>query len=272
MSIITLLTDFGLEDAYVGIMKGVILSTNPSAVVIDITHHVDPQGLTQAAYIIKSSYRYFPAGTVHIVVVDPGVGSERAIVALRMMGHTFLAPDNGVLTGLIDEGDIDEIVRVENSDYFLEPVSRTFHGRDIFAPVGTHISMGIDLNLLGTPLTVKDLKRLNIPRPHQTEGGQLVGAVVHIDRFGNCITNIDSNCLDKFYRAGPDKKIQIEVGQSNIDGLSPNYESVKPQHLLAIIGSSGHLEIAVSGGSARKYLGVAEGDGVRLTVSEQKTA
>ena len=138
MSTITLLTDFGLKDTYVGLIKGVILSVNPDAVIIDITHHVDPHDLSQAAFIIKSSYRYFPAGSVHVIVVDPGVGSRRAIVALTMMGQTFLAPDNGILTLIVDEGDIDAVVRVENSDYFLKAVSQTFHGRDIFAPVAAH--------------------------------------------------------------------------------------------------------------------------------------
>jgi len=128
MSTITLLTDFGLKDTYVGLMKGVILSVNPDAVIIDITHHVDPHDLSQAAFIIKSSYRYFPAGSVHVIVVDPGVGSRRAIVALTMMGQTFLAPDNGILTLIVDEGDIDAIVRVENSDYFLKAVSLSTAG------------------------------------------------------------------------------------------------------------------------------------------------
>lgn len=148
MSIVTLLTDFGIEDAYVGTMKGVILSVNPSTVIIDITHHIEPQNLIRAAYIISSFYKYFPQGSVHIVVVDPGVGSDRAIIAVNVMKHIFLAPNNGVLTLLLDEDEIESIVRVENTRFFLKPVSQTFQGRDIFAPVGAYISKGIDIQTL----------------------------------------------------------------------------------------------------------------------------
>jgi S-adenosylmethionine hydrolase len=267
MSTITLLTDFGLKDTYVGLMKGVILSVNPDAVIIDITHHVDPHDLIQAAFIIKSSYRYFPAGSVHVIVVDPGVGSRRAIVALTMMGQTFLAPDNGILTLIVDEGDIDAIVRVENSDYFLKAVSQTFHGRDIFAPVAAHISLGVDLERLGTPIAPKDLVLIRIPKPYVGKRDELVGTIVSIDRFGNCITNIDSDCLAAFVNVGKSKKLQVAIGQSKIKGLSLNYASASPQSPLAIIGSSGYLEIAVNCGSARRCLGAAKGDAVHLILS-----
>lgn len=266
MSIITLLTDFGLKDTYVGLMKGVILSVNPDAVITDITHHVDPHDLSQAALIIKSSYRYFPAESVHVIVVDPGVGSRRAIVALKMMGQTFLAPDNGILTLIVDQGDIDAIVRVENSDYFLKTVSQTFHGRDIFAPVAAHISLGVDLEQLGTPIAKKDLVFIKIPKPYVGKRDELVGAIVSIDRFGNCITNIDSDCLAAFVNAGKSKRLQVAIGQSKIEGLSLNYESASPRSPLAIIGSYGYLEIAVNCGSAQRYLGAAKGDAVHLTL------
>ena len=268
MSTITLITDFGLKDTYVGLMKGVILSVNPDAAIVDITHHVDPHDLSQAAFIIKSSYRYFPAGSVHVIVVDPGVGSRRAIVALTMMGQTFLAPDNGILTLIVDEGDIDAIVRVENSDYFLKAVSRTFHGRDIFAPVAAHISLGIDLNLLGAPVKQKDLVRMNIPTPFMAHKDELVGAIVFIDAFGNCITNIDLSRFESFYKGGGDKRLQIIIGQKKIYGLGSNYQSVSPQSPLAIIGSFGCLEIAVNCGSARRYFGVQKGDPVRVILSD----
>ena len=212
MSIITLLTDFGIEDGYVGTIKGVILSVNPSAMIVDITHQIDPQDLIEAAYVIKSSYRYFPKGTVHVIVVDPGVGSDRAIVALEMMGHIFLAPDNGVLTLLLDEGRLDSITRVNNSQYFLEPLSQTFHGRDIFAPVGAHISKGVDLKKLGSGLNRNDLVHLSIRKPSISDEGELVGTIVSVDRFGNCITNIDLSCLEKFYKPGSEKNLVIAIG------------------------------------------------------------
>jgi len=271
MSIITLLTDFGLEDAYVGLMKGVILSINPLAAIVDITHHVDSHDLTQAAFIINTAYRYFPAGTIHIIVVDPGVGGRRSIVALEMTGQTFLAPDNGILTLLIDRMNIDAVFRVENSDYFLGSVSQTFHGRDIFAPVGAHISLGVDLNLLGMPIAPKDLVRIDIPRPYISERGELVGTVVSMDRFGNCITNIDSGRLERFCRDGMIEKLRVAIGQDQIKGVSKNYESADPQNPLALIGSSGYLEVAVNCGSARRYFGIEKGDGVRLIMSDRPT-
>ncbi|MBU0986702.1 MAG: SAM-dependent chlorinase/fluorinase [Proteobacteria bacterium] len=267
MSIISLLTDFGLEDPYVGIMKGVILSINPSARLVDITHNINPHDLIQAAFILKSSKPYFPEGTVHMVVVDPGVGSDRAIVALEISGQIFVAPDNGVLTLIIDAGDLNRAVRVENSDYFLEKVSRTFHGRDVFAPIAAHISMGVELNRLGTSIEKKDLVRLDIAKPFISEKQELVGSIVFIDRFGNCITDIDENHLEKFRKSGTGTGIQVIIGKTRINGLSRNYESAGPQYPLAIIGSFGHLEIAVNQGSAQQYFKVKKKDAVRVVLS-----
>jgi S-adenosylmethionine hydrolase len=269
MSIITLLTDFGIEDAYVGTIKGVILSVNPSAMIVDITHQIDPQDLIEAAYVIKSSYRYFPKGTVHVIVVDPGVGSDRAIVALEMMGHIFLAPDNGVLTLLMDEGRIDSITRVKNSHYFLEPLSQTFHGRDIFAPVGAHISKGVDLKKLGSGLDRNDLVHLSIRKPSITDEGELVGTIVSVDRFGNCITNIDLNCLEKFYKPGFEKNLVIAIGEYEIKGLSKSYDGVGLNQPLAIIGSLGYLEIALNCGRASRNFGAQKGDTIRVILSDK---
>lgn len=264
MSIITLLTDFGTEDAYVGIMKGVILSVNPSAVIIDITHHVDSHDLIEAAYIIKSSYRYFPEGTVHVIVVDPGVGSDRVIVALEMMDHIFLAPDNGVLTLLMDEGEIDSIIRVENTLYFLESVSQTFHGRDIFAPTGAHLSKGMDIKRLGSCLDKQDLVNLRIQKPYISDKGELVGNIVSFDRFGNCISNIDMNDLKKFNEGDSEKRLEIKIGKNTIKGLSRSYTDVEFRRPLAIIGSFGYLEIALNKGNAKRYFGIAKGDNITL--------
>ena len=267
MSIITLITDFGVDDEYVGVMKGVILSINPAAIIVDITHHIEPQDLIQAAYIIKYSFKYFPEGTVHVVVVDPGVGSNRAIIALELTGHIFLAPDNGAFTLLMDEGNIDSIVRVEDSRYFLESVSRTFHGRDIFAPVAGHLSKGIEIKTLGAPIDKVDLERLSVKYAGISSSGELVGAVVSIDRFGNLITNIDTNSLDTLCKSGKEKKLQIRIGQNKIVGLSKSYESTLPQSPLAIIGSRGYLEIAVNCGSARHYFMADKGDTVTVVLN-----
>lgn len=268
MSIITLLTDFGIDDEYVGIMKGVILSVSPSATIVDITHNIDPQDLIQAAYVIESSYRYFPEGTVHVVVVDPGVGSNRAIIAIEKAGHLFLAPDNGILSLLMDEGKIDSIVRVENSSYFLESVSRTFHGRDIFAPVAAHLSTGVNIKKLGRPIDQKDIIHLGIEKPFISDKNELVGTIVSIDRFGNLITNIDFDSLETFCKTGTGKRPEFWIDEDKIVGLSQSYESAGLQKPLAIIGSRGYLEIAVSCGSARRHFTAEKGDKVRVILSD----
>ena len=157
MSVISIVSDFGTDDEYVGVMKGVMLSINPSASIVDITHQIAPQDIRQAAFLIPSYYHFFPEGTVHIVVVDPGVGSQRSILALSHRNHFFIAPDNGVLTLLLKAEKSDTIIRVDNPDYFLKPLSSTFHGRDIFAAVGAHLSCGTKLDAFGTRADVKDI-------------------------------------------------------------------------------------------------------------------
>ncbi len=264
MSIITLLTDFGTEDAYVGVMKGAILSINPSAVVVDVCHYIDPQDLIEAAFFIKSSFKYFPKGTVHIVVVDPGVGGTRSVVAVKLSGHIFLAPDNGVLTLLMDEEEIDTIVRVENAHYFLNSISQTFHGRDIFAPVGSHISKGVSIEKLGPNLDLKELMRLSIPKPYISDKEELMGTIISIDRFGNCISNINENCLNEFVKNGSEKQIEIKIGKTAIKSLSHSYAEVDSGCPLAIVGSFGYLEIALNCGNASHQLNVEKGDNISL--------
>ena len=263
-SIITLISDFGVDDEYVGVMKGIILSINPAAIIVDITHHIEPQDLIQAAYIIKHSFKYFPEGTVHVVVVDPGVGSDRAIIALEITGHIFLAPDNGVLTFLMDKANIGSIVRVEESRYFLKSVSRTFHGRDIFAPVAAYLSKGIGIKVLGAPIDKVDLERLSVKYAGISSSGELVGSVVFIDRFGNLITNIDEKSLDKFCKFCKKETLEFRIGKKKIIGLSKTYENVLPQSPLAIIGSRGYLEIAVNCGNARRDFMADRGDTVTV--------
>jgi len=267
MSLITLTTDFGIDDEYVGIMKGVIMSLNPSAVIIDITHHIDPQDLVQAAYTIYSSYRYFPKGTVHVIVVDPTVGSDRKIIAFKLSDHTFLAPDNGVLSLLIKNNseNISSITSIDNSRYFLNPVSHTFHGRDIFAPVSAHLSLGVPINKLGTSVLKNKLVYLSVSDPYFSDNGELVGSIVSTDHFGNLITNIHLNDLEKIDIALSHKKLSINVGTCIISGLSSNYTSVISGHPLAVIGSRGYLEISVNGGNAAKHFMVEKGDHIRIS-------
>jgi S-adenosylmethionine hydrolase len=270
MPVITLLTDFGTHDAYVGIMKGVILQVHPGATIIDITHRIDPQDLVQAAYMVADTYKYFPANSIHIIVVDPGVGSDRRIVALRKQGQFFLAPDNGVLTPVLDKEGEEQIHLVTNTRYFLKPVSQTFHGRDIFAPVGAQLAKGLAIHELGKPIDGADLVRLDFLKPHITENGMVTGAVVSIDRFGNLISNINWRFIEHHFPAAAGHSLRFYIGDQLIAGLSASYSSVEPGRPLAITGSRGYFEIAVSSGSARRHFGTRQGDPVKVAVASPR--
>jgi S-adenosylmethionine hydrolase len=262
MSIISLITDFGINDEYVGLMKGVILSIAPSVSLVDITHQIDPHDIAQAAFVINSSYCYFPEGTVHLIVVDPGVGGDRDIIALQACGHVFVAPDNGLLTLLFQSARVERLIRIENEKYFLESISRTFHGRDIIAPVGAHLANGVALNKFGTRVALQDAVHLHHLGSHFAENGVLVGKIVTIDHFGNLITNIDANQLIEYHEGQIPNALKIRIGGQTIYGLSSTYENAEYQKPLALIGSRGYLEIAVNTGSAQKYFGAQKGDEV----------
>ena len=266
MSIITLITDFGLDDEYVGLMKGVILSLHPSATIVDITHRIEPQDIVQAAYALHASYHYFADGSIHLIIVDPGVGGKRAIVAAKMKGHVFVAPDNGVLTLLFGEGEVDECIRVDNPEYFLKSVSQTFHGRDIFAPVAAHVARGVPLNRIGTPTARDRLVRLTGLKSCRSSNGEISGKVVTIDHFGNLITNISAHELQDYCHGKPGRTPQVRIGNLVISGLSSTYEGVEASKPLALIGSRGYLEIAVNTGNANKHLNVQKGDGVTVVI------
>ncbi len=259
---ITLLTDFGLSDPYVGIMKGVILSINPEVRIVDITHEVDPQDVSSAAYLIAAAYRYFPKKSIHVVVVDPGVGGSRAVIAVTAGGHFFLAPNNGVLSLILDAEPADAVVRVDNPDFFLQPVSRTFHGRDIFAPVAAHLSRGLNVSVLGNRMESQDLVDLGIVPPVLSNTGELRGRIVLIDRFGNLITNIHENSVKQLCGTITPSRLKVIIGEHQINGLADRYSSVPSQTLLAIFGSMGFLEISVNRGSAAAVCPARKGDPV----------
>ena len=259
--IITLTTDFGTSDAYVGIMKGVILGINPDVQVVDLTHAIPPQDIHDAALSIHSAHRYFPAGTIHTIVVDPGVGSDRRAVACQTDRAFFVCPDNGILTYLLHEienadGQSINAVAIQNKAYYLPEVSNTFHGRDVFAPVAAHLSLGVPLANIGPP--VEDLVQLPIPI-HQVSGNTIIGQIVKIDRFGNAITNISESVL-----AGIGSTYEIRVGSTRLMRLNRAYAESGIGKPLAIIGSFGLLEIAINGGSAEVSLGLKWGDVVEI--------
>ncbi|MBS3806763.1 MAG: SAM-dependent chlorinase/fluorinase [Bacteroidales bacterium] len=259
-SMITLTTDFGLRDEYAGLMKGVIKSINPMVPVVDLTHYIPPQNVRWAAHLIYYSFRYFPAGSIHVIVVDPGVGSSRQIKLMKAGGHYFLFPDNGVITKIVNSYKPDEIWEINNTRYFLEDISSTFHGRDIFAPVAAHLSVGVEPVDLG--LRTDELYTLDIPEPRVGED-KIAGHVIHVDQFGNLITNIEERLMRKLHTRYRD--IVIEIGGRRIHGLSKAYIKVREGDLLATLGSKGLLEVSVNQGDASSYLGLGEGDEVEVT-------
>lgn len=270
MTVISLLTDFGTQDEYVGVVKGVILGVDPAATIVDLSHAVAPQDVSAAAYLITSAFRYFPKGSVHVIIVDPGVGSSRRIVAARMGGHVFLAPDNGVLSMLFAEEQPEQVVAVTNERWFLQPVSRTFHGRDIFAPVAAHLSLGVDLASLGPAVNAEDLVRLPFCLPSIGATGRLAGVVVTVDRFGNLATNIDMPRLQPLIDKGGCRRLVIEVAGLQIYGVALSYSQFPPGGLLAIIGSRNCLEIAVNMGNAAEMLKVKPGAPVQVWLAREK--
>lgn len=259
--LITLMTDFGLRDPFVGVMKGVILGICPQAKIVDITHEISPQDVKEACFALASAYRYFPEGTVHLVVVDPGVGSQRAIIAVQTTSAIFVAPDNGVLTAVLKHESILDLRRVTNEKYFLDRVSSTFHGRDIFAPVGAHLLNGVALEELGEKYHSPQLMHL---RQAQREGGRIVGEIIHIDRFGNLITNIEESEICYISR----ERLRVRLSGREIRGLSTSYADVPSGSPLAIIGSSLLLEISVNMGNARRFFNAKSGDRVEVCCGE----
>ncbi len=241
---IVLLTDFGLKDHYVGVMKGVIADLAPEARVIDLLHEVPPQDVFAGAFHLWTSYRYFPAGSIFVAVVDPGVGTKRRGLLLEAHDRFFIGPDNGLFTLVLDETEDFRAFSLENSRFFLPKVSHTFHGRDVFAPCAAHLFRGEDPEEFGPP--VRDPVRLPVP-PLREEPQRLIGTVIHVDRFGNLITNIPAARLPR-----PPKAV---IFRGERIPFRRTYGEAPPGTPLALVDSDGLLEIAVSGGSAYERFG-----------------
>ncbi len=242
--IITLTTDFGLSDPYVGIMKGVILSINPNARIVDISHQVDTGAISSGATMLRDAHGYFPDGTIHTAVVDPGVGTERRPILVRTQGHLFVGPDNGIFWPIIRSQTHVDVIHLTQKDFFLSNISKTFHGRDIFAPVAAHLSRGIDPLRMGIPIT--DPAPLELPAARQ-KGDALFGEVIRIDHFGNLITNIHAADIQNWTQRDD---VDIKIGTVVIQGIKETFGNAKHGELLALIGSSGYIEIAVNRGRA----------------------
>jgi S-adenosylmethionine hydrolase len=257
--IITLTTDFGLSDHFAGVMKGVILGICPSAEIVDISHEVGAFALAEGAFLIAQTYRYFPRGTVHVVVVDPGVGTSRRPILVEAAGQRFVAPDNGVLS-MVYAREKHKVRWITAEKYFLKPVSQTFHGRDIFAPVGAHLARGIAPATMGK--TVGDYMRLHFEKPLRTARRGWTGAVLKIDRFGNLITNFPSEEFSNLEK----QPFEMSVGLETVHRLARNYAECGPGELFVIAGSSGYLEVSSSQASAAKLLGCGVGAPVELRI------
>ncbi len=253
--IITLLTDFGAADHYVAVMKGVILSIAPRATLIDVTHQVEPRNILTAAYLLANTVSWFPDGTIHLVVVDPGVGSDRRIIAGRWHGQVIVAPDNGLVSLVHRVAPADEIHEVTNAQYFLGEISHTFHGRDIMAPVVAHLANGVPLSSLGPAIDEPHVVEVLQP---EVRAGALIGQLIHIDRFGNLVSNITAAQFREFQPA------TVRIKDRVIEALVGTYADVPVGRPLAVIGSSNMLEISINQGSARDQFEVDIGEDVVL--------
>ena len=278
MRIVTLTTDFGIADGYVGVMKGVILSIAPDVQLVDLSHHIPPQDVRQAAYLLYTVFSYFPPDTIHVVVVDPGVGTQRRAIALWTPQGTFVGPDNGLFTYVLTEVEAWRAVELSNPAYRLAHVSNTFHGRDLFSPAAAHLAAGVPLEALGPPMT--DLVSLPLPRLEGgPDGGE--GELLHADRFGNLITSVgrlrwdgDDLVLTPAFRRAPAspvrfpaRKARVELVGRTITGIRRTYGEAAVGELVALVGSEGFLEVAVRQGNAREALNTCRGDGVRIYLS-----
>jgi S-adenosyl-L-methionine hydrolase (adenosine-forming) len=259
--LITLTTDFGLNEHYVGAMKGVIYSIHPSAVVVDITHGVQSFDILDGAIAISQAYSYFPKDTIHVVVVDPGVGSARRPILVSAGTHFFLAPDNGVLSLVYQREERPQVRHVAAEHYFHVPVSNTFHGRDVFAPVAAYLSKGVDTAKFGEEIT--DYVRFAAPRPKAAGPNAWKGVVLKSDKFGNLITNITPQDIPQLF-GNPPQSFKLTVGKAEITKLGASYSDGAPGELFALLGSTGFLEISANKGAASRL--AAADRGVEVSV------
>jgi S-adenosylmethionine hydrolase len=253
--ILTLTTDFGLSDHYVGVMKGVILGICPDAQIVDISHQVSRYAIGEGAFTIAQAYRYFPPGTVHVAVVDPGVGSPRRPIVVEAAGQLFVGPDNGVF-GMIFAGEKHEVRLIRNRRYFREPVSHTFHGRDIFAPVAAHLAAGVAPSSIGEIL--ETYVRPSFENARQIDAWTWEGEILKVDRFGNVITNFHAEDFPTLE--------ELAVGQAKARRLVRSYAEAPEGELVVLAGSSGYLEVSLNRGSAAQEIGCRAGEVCRIRV------
>lgn len=272
-NIIGLLTDFGfMSSHYISSIKGVILKINPKAKIIDISHSISSFSIIEASYVIKTSYKYFPTSTVFIIVVDPGVGSSREILALKTeSNYFFVGPNNGIFSDLLEYDKISECVKLENERFYLHPISNTFHGRDIMAPVGAHISKGMPLKNFGPPLSVNNLVEIPIKYEVMLKKKEILCIVQYIDSFGNLTTNIkidDDNNIERTpFLLNIDDIIAVQIKNQIYKGrYASHFSAVPKKSLLFLRGSTKYLEISINQGNAAKELGAKVGDIIKVNL------
>jgi len=253
-AIITLTTDFGLADPYVGIMKGVILTRASDAVIVDLSHQIQPQDIQTAALTLQYAYPFFPEATVHLVVVDPGVGSDRNIIGMKNDNHFFIGPDNGVLTPFF--ATCSAVHLIANKDLYLPAISCTFHGRDIMAPVAANLANGLPIEEIGPPISIDQCIQIDLPAALISKNS-ITGTIIHIDNFGNLQSSITASDIQTL---SGEKKISVSIGFHTIDKLSSSYAAGKQDEALALLDSQNHLEIAVKNANAAEKLNVKKGD------------
>ena len=258
--IVTFLSDFGTQDWFVGVVHGVIYEICPGAKIVDLTHSVEPGDIERAAFILEASAPDFPPGSIHLAVVDPGVGTARRALAVAAHGQLFVGPDNGLLDWAVsDSGAVVRSLTAER--YFRRPVSRTFHGRDVFAPVAAHLACGEPFESFG-PTISDPMRPQHLVSPPRD--GELDGRVMFIDHFGNALTNISADALKRAFPVVGEDRIEVELSGRHIRGIARSYGDAPIGTLVAIVGSSGRLEIAQVGGHAASRFGFGEGDGVTV--------
>jgi S-adenosylmethionine hydrolase len=254
--LITLITDFDTTDHFVGTMKGVIMNINPDVDIVDICHKVASYDIFDAAFTLAQSYRFFPPDTIHLVVVDPGVGTARRPLLVRTLAYKFVAPDNGVLSLIYEREENVEVRHITADHYFLNPVSNTFQGRDVFAPVVGWLSKGVDVDKFGDPIT--EYTKFASPKPKHVGDSLIKGVALRIDKFGNIITNLTPEDVPQLFAENP-PPFKIMINEQEVTRLNLAYSMGKPSEVFAIVGSSGYIEICTNRGSAAKILNVNRG-------------
>ena len=265
--IITLITDFGTNDHFVGTMKGVIYNINPDVEIVDITHKVASYDIFDGAFALAQSYRFFPSDTIHLVVVDPGVGTARRPLLASSLAYRFVAPDNGVLSLIYEREESVEVRHITSDHYFLNPVSATFQGRDIFAPVAGWLSKGVEVQKFGEPIS--DYIKFSSPKPKWVSDSLIKGVALKVDKFGNIISNLRPEDIPQLFAENP-PAFKILINQQEITRLNLAYSMGKPGELFAIVGSSGYIEICTNRGSAAKILNANRGVDVDIMLGSNE--